>query len=74
MQLTSTVTCPKCSGVTEEAMPTDACQFFYDCRHCGELLRPLKGDCCVFCSYADMPCPPIQEARKSEQAPDCCST
>ena len=53
-------------------MPTDACQFFYDCKHCGAVLRPLKGDCCVYCSYGDVPCPPIQEARENGSA-GCCS-
>jgi hypothetical protein len=42
-------------------MPTDACQFFYDCKGCGVVLRPNKGDCCVYCSFGDTPCPPIQE-------------
>lgn len=73
-QLVSTLTCPNCSGVSVEMMPTDACQFFYDCRHCGEVLRPLKGDCCVFCSYGNVPCPPIQEARASGGESGCCST
>ena len=41
--------------------PTEACQFFYDCRGCGEVLRPLAGDCCVFCIYGYTPCPPIQQ-------------
>jgi hypothetical protein len=41
-------------------MPTDACQFFYVCHGCGERLRPKPGDCCVFCSYADSQCPPMQ--------------
>ena len=44
MELRSTLTCPKCGGVSTETMPTDACQFFYDCKHCGEVLRPLQGD------------------------------
>lgn len=65
MQTSSTITCPKCGGVSTETMPTDACWFFYPCRHCGEMLRPLAGDCCVFCSYADVPCPPIQQARSN---------
>jgi hypothetical protein len=43
-------------------MPTDACQFFYDCTLCGRLLRPMPGDCCVFCSYGDVRCPPMQAA------------
>ncbi|MBD3820340.1 MAG: hypothetical protein IE910_14975, partial [Brevundimonas sp.] len=47
-----------------ETMPTDACIWFYDCLGCGVKLKPLPGDCCVFCSYADVPCPPIQEDGK----------
>ena len=41
-------------------MPTDYCQFFYECTNCGRLLRPKKGDDCVYCSYADKDCPPKQ--------------
>ncbi len=63
VKLTSTLTCPHCDATTLETMPTDACQFFYDCPACGELLRPKSGDCCVFCSYGDLPCPPIQLDR-----------
>jgi hypothetical protein len=53
-------------------MPTNACQYFYDCPVCGVLLRPKPGDCCVFCSYGDMACPPIQEARAGGGTPSCC--
>jgi hypothetical protein len=59
----STLTCPHCGRQTTEVMPTDACQYFYDCPGCGALLRPRPGDCCVFCSYGTVPCPPVQEAR-----------
>jgi ribosomal protein L37AE/L43A len=69
MQLQSTLTCPSCSFQAVETMPTDACQFFYVCKGCGEKLKPLPGDCCVFCSYGSVPCPPIQESGKSA----CCS-
>ena len=41
-------------------MPTDACRYFYSCIGCGVTLKPLPGDCCVFCSYADHVCPPKQ--------------
>ena len=44
-------------------MPTDACQFFYECKGCGARLKPKLGDCCVFCSYGSVPCPPIQAGR-----------
>jgi len=58
--LHSDITCPRCRHVEREVMPTDACQFFYECRGCGALLRPGPGDCCVFCSYGTMRCPPLQ--------------
>lgn len=61
----STLTCPGCGHRATEQMPTDACQFFYVCKGCGERLKPKPGDCCVFCSYGSIPCPPIQEARAS---------
>ncbi|WP_345243618.1 GDCCVxC domain-containing (seleno)protein [Nibrella saemangeumensis] len=65
--LESTITCPQCSHVETEMMPTDACQFFYECTNCHTVLRPLAGDCCVFCSYGTMKCPPLQENKS------CCS-
>jgi len=41
-------------------MPLDACQWFYECTGCGTLLKPRQGDCCVFCSWGSVPCPPVQ--------------
>jgi hypothetical protein len=60
VQLEATLTCPECSAVQTETMPTNACQFFYTCPSCAAWLRPLPGDCCVFCSYSDQLCPPKQ--------------
>ncbi|MDA8249635.1 MAG: hypothetical protein M0Z28_10700 [Rhodospirillales bacterium] len=60
----STITCPVCGAAKAETMPTDACQFFYNCTGCGVLLRPKLGDCCVFCSYGDVPCPSVQANGK----------
>jgi hypothetical protein len=60
----SIIACPKCRFKAEEEMPTDACQFFYECKSCKSLLKPLVGDCCVFCSYGSVPCPPIQQEKK----------
>lgn len=59
--LQSMLTWPECGTQKVETMPTDACWFFYDCTGCQKLLRPLAGDCCVFCSYGTVKCPPIQE-------------
>jgi hypothetical protein len=60
LELDSTLTCPLCGHVATERMPTNACTWFYQCPGCAELLRPQPGDCCVFCSYGDVPCPPKQ--------------
>lgn len=59
----SVITCPHCGHSKLETMPTDACQFFYDCEHCKQVIRPKQGDCCVFCSYGSVACPPIQAGK-----------
>ncbi|MCW5632790.1 MAG: hypothetical protein KIT17_05575 [Rubrivivax sp.] len=61
--LESVLTCPRCGHARTERMPTDACQFFYECEHCKAMLRPLPGDCCVYCSYGSVKCPPVQMQR-----------
>ena len=63
---TSKLTCPVCGFDQEVEMPTDACQFFYECTSCKSVLRPKSGDCCVFCSYADRRCPPRQQEDSRE--------
>jgi hypothetical protein len=62
-QLESLLTCPECGHAEREAMPIDACQFFYKCERCKAMLRPKAGDCCVFCSYGSVKCPPVQMER-----------
>lgn len=69
-ELRSEITCPQCGHHKTETMPTDACQFFYECEGCHTLLRPKAGDCCVFCSYGSIPCPSIQLERQAEGG--CC--
>lgn len=59
--LESKITCPECGFSKVETMPTKACQWYYECEECKALLKPLKGDCCVYCSYGTVKCPPIQE-------------
>ena len=56
----STLTCPECGYRARLEMPTDACLFFHQCERCSAVLKPKPGDCCVFCSYADVKCPPVQ--------------
>jgi hypothetical protein len=47
--LQSVLTCPECAHGRAEQMPTNACQWFYECVNCG-----------VFCSYRSVGCPPAQ--------------
>ena len=61
IELRSVITCPNCGHSKDEIMPTDACQYFYECEKCAVVLKAKEGDCCVYCSYATVPCPPIQE-------------
>lgn len=67
LTLQSTITCPDCGFKKEETMPADACQYFYKCTNCETVLKPTQGDCCVFCSYGTVTCPPIQIGKS------CCS-
>ncbi|WP_421747450.1 GDCCVxC domain-containing (seleno)protein [Cognatishimia sp.] len=64
--LISRLTCPACAHEENLTMPTDMCQFFHECSACKQVIRPKAGDCCVYCSYGSIPCPPIQ------QGDDCC--
>ncbi|MCW8904128.1 GDCCVxC domain-containing (seleno)protein [Sedimenticola sp.] len=57
MKTESVITCPACGHRKTERMPTDACQWFYECEGCRRLLRPLPEDCCIFCSYGSVVCP-----------------
>jgi len=61
--LQSTLTCPQCGHSAEETMPTDSCQWFYECSACAAVLKPKPGDCCVYCSYGTVACPPIQDGN-----------
>ena len=64
--LKSKITCPECGFQKKETMPEDSCRFFYECENCKTILRPKQGDCCVFCSFGTVKCPPVQIGK------DCC--
>ena len=61
--LESVLTCPSCGFKKIETMPADACQYFYECENCKKVLKPKEGDCCVYCSYGTVKCPPIQQHK-----------
>jgi hypothetical protein len=73
VEFRSILTCPNCGHEAPDVMPADACVWRYDCKACGRRLKPKPGDCCVFCSYGSVPCPPIQAARASNiSTTPCC--
>ena len=41
--LKSEITCPNCGHKKIEEMPTNACQFFYECDNCQKVLKPKEG-------------------------------
>lgn len=65
MHLTAIITCPFCGTAKPETMPTDSCHFFYECSGCHAVLKPNPGDCCVFCSFSPVKCPPKQTAGRA---------
>ena len=68
MILESTIACPECGFQKLETMPTNACIHFYACESCGARLKPKAGDCCVFCSYGTVKCPPQQEEIRDQKS------
>ena len=60
IEFASTIMCPACGHRERETMYEGVCQYFYKCKGCGKLVKPLRGDCCVFCSFGDVPCPQTQ--------------
>ena len=56
----SIITCPVGGFRKEEVIPGDACQYFYQCTNCSNIVKPKQCDCCVFCSYGSSKCPSKQ--------------
>lgn len=60
------LTCPECGRKNEVIMPLYYCQIIYQCPDCGFTVTPKEGDCCVFCSFADIKCPPKQNFQNGQ--------
>jgi len=60
LELVSTIECPACGHREIETMHEGVYQYFYKCKECARVVKPMKGECCVFCSYGDVPCPSTQ--------------
>jgi len=62
----SVITCPKCGCEKQEIMPVDACTWSWECPQCKTEVNPKLGDCCVFCSYGNIPCPSMQHQHPGQ--------
>jgi len=60
VELHCVITCPECGANSVETMPTDAWVRSYECKGCRKMLKSRAGECCVFCSFGSVPCPPVQ--------------
>jgi hypothetical protein len=63
----STLTCPHCHRRSHDQMPSNASVYFYYCLRCNQRIKPKPGTCCVYCSYGDIPCPPVQRHGRVER-------
>ena len=61
--LESTIKCPFCGFEEKIKMPEDKCMKIIICNNCKRAITPKEGNCCVFCSYAEYPCPAIQQEK-----------
>ena len=59
--LDCTITCPDCGAKHSETMPVDTTVVLHECDACGHVFRPPPGACCIYCAYADAPCPSQQQ-------------
>ncbi|PTN12713.1 GDCCVxC domain-containing (seleno)protein [Nitrosomonas aestuarii] len=64
--LKSEIKCPECGYRKVETMPTEFYLWRYECARCHMLLQPLQAECCIFCSYGSIPCPPIQLSNEKD--------
>jgi len=66
MEWNAIITCPRCGFVKSETMLSDTWVVHYECTSCGAVLRPLFGQCCVFCSFSDQHCPSKQREEQAD--------
>ena len=56
----NTLCCPNCNHTQSEDMPALDKTRFYQCEDCNEIVKARESDCCVYCSYGEVKCPPTQ--------------
>ena len=59
--------CPFCQQEQIAGMDIDSCLYFWKCKDCEKIIKPLEGDCCVFCSYGETNCLPKYQEEKEHK-------
>ena len=57
------LTCPSCGSDSFARMSHTWCLHFHECKHCGSMITPRRGECCVFRSYRRVGDLPLRSAR-----------
>ncbi len=65
--LDAVLTCPACGHHEIMTMEEFEPRTLWACPACGSTLRPRPGEHCISCSFASVPCPPVQRAALTEQ-------
>ncbi len=65
--LDAIMTCPACGYQQMVTMEAFGQRMLWPCPACGSVLRPRPGEHCIYCSFASVPCPPVQRAELAEQ-------
>jgi hypothetical protein len=62
MPKTAYITCPHCHQSTEETMHMTVIEMQIRCHACAQYIVAPAQSHCVWCAYADIPCPTIQNS------------
>lgn len=59
--------CPGCGRILAEQMPSEGQVLHTICFSCGTGVPAPEGTCCVYCAFADNPCPDEQRRLAGER-------
>lgn len=59
---TATIVCPHCQHPSTETMRVRVVEHTIRCSECSETIEAPAAKHCVWCAYADVPCPVVQNA------------
>ncbi len=68
MILESILTCPNCSHQKQEKLLENTFPTRFRCGNCQEMAEVKLGDCCIYCSFGDIPC-----LQSQIEGSSCCS-